>query len=207
MGEYQKPNHTISKNIKTLIISRAEKNIFFSSSKHAALQAKTQTRGWNIRNKNCLIRTLQMFSTGANTLHERSCRLHNPGYCATEELASSFIWGLDDDSFSGKMHARLNLLLWCKIFHLNFQKRCKNLCQSTLSVLLLPPFTHYFKTLDVLFLSKWMSALARSLLRYLPNVFSSTETTVCPSTEDIVVALYCKYIPRGVTSLKCLWRV
>lgn len=30
VGEYQKPNHTISKNIKTLIISRAEKKCFFS---------------------------------------------------------------------------------------------------------------------------------------------------------------------------------
>lgn len=46
VGEYQKPNHTISKNIKTLIISRAEKISFFFfkflvwNMQSAALQAR-----------------------------------------------------------------------------------------------------------------------------------------------------------------------
>lgn len=73
VGEYQKPNHTISKNIKTLIISRAEKKCFFPSPRRnmqsAALQAKPDSGPigeTSKRKEKCLrlkcIWTLQMIS-------------------------------------------------------------------------------------------------------------------------------------------------
>lgn len=204
MGEYQKPNHTISKNIKTLIISRAEKNIFPLPNMPLCKQklrpvgetSEIKIVSYAYEHCKCLALELIHFMRGAADFKiQVIVQLRN-------SLPLLFEGWMTIPSLE-KMHARLNLLLWCKVFNLNFQKRCK----STLSILFFPPFVHHLKTLDVLFLSTWMTALARSLLRYLSNVFSSTETTVCPSTEDIVVALYCKYISRGVKSLKCLWSV
>lgn len=148
-----------------------------------------------------------MISTGANTLHERSCGLQNPGYCATEELASSLNWGLDDDSFSRKMHAWLNLLLWCEILTKIFKKRCKNLCQSTLSILLLPPSC---KTFDVLFYrSEWQLWHAPCWGTY--KIFSQVRKLLFVPPPRITLLHYTVYIyiyvERGVNSLKCLWSV
>lgn len=123
---------------------------------------------------------------------------------------SPLIWGLDDDSFSGKMHTGPQSEACSDLsrpfgsnYQINLKKEKQNsglkaLCVRTSFLTHANRASCVSPLRHLMCFSKWMSALAHSLLRYLTKYFVKYgNCCLFPPTEDIVVALYCVYVQRS----------